>query len=131
MLDHDAKLFVDSNAEESFNERFSTLNLLIEREVSLEDLSQTTVPRLFMERHWQSLVMNLITPVDQLVREFYSNIHNISESRHFSIFIRGKIRRITPDLLSNTFSFPRNANLVFPYNVESCPPLDTLTSFLA
>lgn len=74
--------------------------------------------------------MNLITSSDRLVRVFYSNIHHISETGHFLVFIRGKYIMITLDMFSNTLLFPRIVNLVFTYTAES-PPLDTMTSFLA
>lgn len=75
--------------------------------------------------------MNLITPSDWLVRVFYSNIHHISETGHFLVFIRGKYIMITLDMFSNTLLFPRIVNLVFTYIAETRPPLDTMTSFLA
>ncbi|KAB1200944.1 hypothetical protein CJ030_MR0G005880 [Morella rubra] len=43
----DTNRFVDAEAEDLYNERFSTLTPLVEREVALEEFSHTLVPQLF------------------------------------------------------------------------------------
>lgn len=110
LISYDADLFFDANAETNYNEQFSTLTPLVDREVALEDLSQTTIPRLFIHMKWESLLMNLVPPTTQLVREFYSHIHDISKSNQVSIFLRGKIVKIAPNLLSHNLSLPRIDN---------------------
>lgn len=40
---YDADLFIDAEAETNYKERFSTSTPLVEREVTLEDLSETPI----------------------------------------------------------------------------------------
>ncbi|KAB1219111.1 hypothetical protein CJ030_MR3G008422 [Morella rubra] len=127
----DSERFVDAEAAALYNEKFSTLTPLVEREVSLEDFSHISLPQLFFTRKWEPLLVNLASPSAQLVREFYSNIHDISDSKHFSVFLRGHHFRITPDFLSQMLSFPRVENPLYPYSATTCPPLNIMTSFLA
>lgn len=84
-----------------------------------------------MNRNCESLLLNLASPSAQLVTGFYSNIHDISDSKQFSVVIRGQIFRISHDLLSNLLSFSRVENPLYPYSAKTGPNLDTLTSFLA
>ncbi|KAB1203562.1 hypothetical protein CJ030_MR8G015385 [Morella rubra] len=127
----DSDRFVDAEAAALYTEKFSTLTPLVEREVSLEDFSHISLPQLFLTRKWEPLLVNLASPSAQLVREFYSNIHDISDSKHFSVFLRGHHFRVTPDFLSQMLSFPRVENPLYPYSATTCPPLTILTSFLA
>ncbi|KAB1213514.1 hypothetical protein CJ030_MR5G003416 [Morella rubra] len=127
----DSDRFVDAEAAALYTEKFSTLTPLVEREVSLEDFSHISLPQLFLTRKWEPLLVNLASPSAQLVREFYSNIHDISDSKHFSVFLRGHHFRVTPDFLSQMLSFPRVENPLYPYSATTCPLLNILTSFLA
>ena len=45
----------------------------MERVVQFDTLSTTFVPRIFEARDWADLFRNFEDPVDELVKEFYSN----------------------------------------------------------
>ena len=74
------------SSQDSNNERFRTpfdsqtyssifidANPIVERLVNFDTLGTTFIPRIFEARDWVDLFGNFEDPVDELVKEFYSN----------------------------------------------------------
>ena len=74
------------SSQDSNNERFRTpfdsqtyssifidANPIVERVIKFDTLGITFIPRIFEARDWVDLFGNFEDPVDELVKEFYSN----------------------------------------------------------
>lgn len=72
-ISFDDTIFHDAvQPKEFLNTRFALNYLLLEREVLLNDSSQTSIPGLFLSRDWESLLVSLSPPSEMLVRDqFY------------------------------------------------------------
>ena len=46
---------------------------MVERIVQFDTLGSTFIPRIFADNDWAVLFGNLENPIDELVKEFYSN----------------------------------------------------------
>ena len=74
------------SSHDSNNERFKTLldsqtfssifekaPIVVERILRFDTLGTTFIPRIFEEKDWADLFKNFEDPIDELVKEFYSN----------------------------------------------------------
>ena len=60
----------DSQTHSSIFEKDPTV---VERVVKFDTLGTTFIPRIFEEKDWADLFRNFEDPIDELVKEFYSN----------------------------------------------------------
>ena len=71
----------DSNSErfrtpfvsQTYSSIFVDASTIVERVVKFDTLGTTFIPRIFEARDWVDLFGNFEDPVDELVKEFYSN----------------------------------------------------------
>lgn len=68
----------------------------------------------FTSRGWEPLLVELTPHPSLLVQEFYTDIHDVSRST-FKVFLRGKMIKITPDVISSLVHTPRVVHPLFPY----------------
>ena len=79
-------------SQDSNNERFRTLldsqtfssifikaPIVVERVVKFDTLGTTFIPRIFETKDWADLFGNFEDPIDELVKEFYSNARYIRD----------------------------------------------------
>lgn len=76
-----------------------------------------------------SLTYQFTPPPENLVKEFYSNIFNISSSS-FSIYIRGNIININHLSLAEYLGIPHVERPIYLYNVNNCPPMTVVASLM-
>lgn len=94
--------FLDAHAHEKFHAKRGLHNrsVIVEREVIFSELRHTSVPSLFIGRVWDPFFFNLPIPSYLLVREFYSNFHDIDEPIFsFTAFVRIQSLRVSSILL--------------------------------
>ena len=71
----------DSNSErfrtpldsQTFSSIFEDAPTVVERVVKFDTLATTFIPRIFEAKDWVDLFGNFKDPIDELVKEFYSN----------------------------------------------------------
>ena len=56
---------------------FDLASPIVERVVEFDTLKTTFVPRIFESRDWAALFRNFGDPMDELVKEYYSNISDL------------------------------------------------------
>ena len=80
-----------------------------------DTLGTTIIPRIFEEKDWADLFKNFEDPIDELVKEFYSNARFTGVE--LKCWVRGKEFIITPDYIAKVLRITRpvNANLT-PYD---------------
>ncbi|KAG6696740.1 hypothetical protein I3842_09G164300 [Carya illinoinensis] len=66
----------------------------------------------------------------ELVWEFYSNIHAISNDGSFDVSLRNIQFRVTPCMLADLLNVPRMTNFSYPYTRTSVPSKPTIAAFL-
>ena len=72
--------FRDDDAFKEFSENFSRRGIHLERQVILLDFADTNLPSVIHSKRWESLYDVLVTCPLVLIREFYSNMHEIDHS---------------------------------------------------
>ena len=70
---------------------------MVERIVRFDTLGTTFIPRIFEEKDWADLFENFEDPIDELVKEFYSNARFTEVE--LKCWVQGKEFIITPDYL--------------------------------
>ena len=91
---------------------------MVERIVQFDTLGSTFIPRIFADKDWVDLFGNFKDPIDELVKEFYSNARFTGVE--LRCWIRGKEFIITSDYLAKILRITR------PKNVDSSPYDDRL-----
>ena len=91
---------------------------MVERIVRFDTLGSTFIPRIFANKDWTDLFGNFEDPIDELVREFYSNARFTGVE--LRCWVRGKEFIITSDYLAKILRITR------PENVDSFPYDDRL-----
>ena len=92
---------------------------MVERIVQFDTLGSTFIPRIFADKDWVDLFGNFEDPIDELVKEFYSNDRFTRvELRRW---VRGKEFIITPDYLAKIL------RIIQPKKMDSSPYDDRLS----
>ena len=92
---------------------------MVERIVQFDTLGSTFIPRIFADKDWADLFENFEDPIDELVKEFYSNARFTRvELRRW---VRGKEFIITPDYLAKIL------RIIQPKKMDSSPYDDRLS----
>ena len=76
---------------------FEKAPTVMERIVRFDTLGKTFIPRIFEEKDWTDLFGNFEDPIDELVKEFYSNARFTEVE--LKCWVQGKEFIITPDYL--------------------------------
>ena len=71
---------------------------MVEHIVQFYTLGATFIPRIFADKDWANLFSNFEDPIDELVKEFYSNARFTEVE--LKCWVRGKEFIITPDYLA-------------------------------
>ena len=91
---------------------------MVERVVKFYTLRTTFIPRIFEAKEWAYLFGNFEDPIDELVKEFYSNARYIGVE--LKCWVRGKEFSINPDYIAKVLRINR------PVNVDLTPYDDRL-----
>ena len=94
---------------------FDLASPIVERVVEFNTLKTTFVPRIFESRNWVALFGNFEDPMDELVKECYSNISDFRVE--LICMVRGKEFIINPNSIADILHItrPQNVNLT-PYD---------------
>ena len=113
----------DSNSErfntsldfQTFSSIFEKAPTVVERIVRFDTLGTTFIPRIFEEKDQVDLFGNFEDPIDELVKEFYSNAKFTRVE--LKCWVRGKEFIITPNYIAKVLwiTRPVNADLT-PYD---------------
>ena len=88
---------------------------MVERVVKFDTLRTTFIPRIFEAKDWADLFGNFEDPIDELVKEFYSNARYIGVELKF--WVRGKEFSINLDYIAKVLRINRPANVdLTPYD---------------
>ena len=98
---------------QTFSSTFQAAPTVVERIVQFDTLGATVIPRIFANKDWADLFRNFKDPIDELVKEFYSNARFTGVE--LRCWVRGKEFIITPDYLAKILRITR------PKNVDSSP----------
>ena len=71
--DSDSKRFKTPLDSQTFSSIFRNAPTVVERIVWFDTLGSTFIPRIFVDKDWANLFGNFEDPVNELVKEFYSN----------------------------------------------------------
>ena len=94
---------------------FDRATPIVERVVEFDTLETTFVPRIFESRDWANLFGNFEDPMDELVKECYSNTSDLGVE--LICWVRGKEFIITPNTIANILHITRPQNVdLTPYN---------------
>ena len=94
---------------------FDLASPIVEHVVEFNTLKTTFVPRIFESRDWVALFGNFEDPMDELVKECYSNISDLGVE--LICWVTGKEFIINPDSIAEILHItrPQNVNLT-PYD---------------
>ncbi|KAB1219567.1 hypothetical protein CJ030_MR3G012363 [Morella rubra] len=120
--------FLNADAESHYSKKFSTKGVILKREVLLDELTHLRFSDKIVSRGWEGLLTKLIPPSEEVVREFYSNIHAISDINSFAIYFCGTFLDVHPFFLAQCLSIPRVNHPVFPYNASARPSPSTMAT---
>ena len=81
--------------------------------VEFDTLGTTFIPRIFEPRDWANLFGNFVDPMDELVKECYSNTSDLGVELIF--WVRGKEFGISPNSIADILCITR------PQNVDLTP----------
>ena len=100
---------------QSFSKNIKSAPTVVERIVRFDTLGSTFTPKIFANKDWANLFRNFEDPVDELVKEFYSNAWFTRAK--LKCWIRGKDFIITPNYLAKILHINRPANVdISPYD---------------
>ena len=91
---------------------------MVKQIVRFDTLGSTFIPRIFADKDWADLFGNFEDPIDELVKEFYSNARFTGVE--LRCWVRGKEFIITPDYLAKILHITQSKN------VDSSPYDDRL-----
>ena len=117
-----------SSSQDSNSERFSTpldsqthssiflkAPTVVERVVKFDTLGTTFIPRIFEVKDWADLFGNFEDPIDELVKEFYSNARDTGVELKY--WVRGKEFTINPDYIAKVLRITRLVDVdLTPYD---------------
>ena len=88
---------------------------MVERVIKFETLGTTFIPRIFEAKDWVDLFENFEDPINELVKEFYSN------ARYTEVELKCWVRRreftINPNYITKVLHITRPANVdLTPYD---------------
>ena len=96
------------SSQASNSERFRT-PLVVEQVVKFDTLGTTFIPRIFEAKNRAYLFGNFEDPIDELVKEFYSNA--IYTGVELTCKVRGKKFSINPNYIAKVLLITRPANV--------------------
>ena len=116
------------SSQDSKSERFKTLldsqthsiifqkaPTVVERVVKFDTLGTTFIPRIFEAKDWADLFRNFEDPIDELVKEFYSNARYTGVE--LKCWVRGKEFTINLDYIAKVLCITRPADVdLTPYD---------------
>ena len=70
----DNKRFKTLLDSQSFNNNFKNAKTMVERIVWFDTLGSNFIPKIFADKEWASLFGGFEDPIEELVKEFYSNV---------------------------------------------------------
>ena len=83
--------------------------------VKFDTLGTTFIPRIFEAKDWADLFRNFKDPMDELVKEFFSNARNIGVE--LKCWVRGKEFSINSNYIAKVLRITRPENVdLTPYN---------------
>ena len=83
--------------------------------VKFDTLGTTFIPRIFEAKDWANLFGNFEDPIDELVKDFYSNARYIGVE--LKCWVQGKEFTINPDYIAKVLRITRPANVdLTPYD---------------
>ena len=93
----------------TFSSIFKDAPTVVERIVWFDTLGSTFIPRIFTDKDWANLFGNFEDPIDELVKEFYSNARFIGIE--LKCWVQRKEFIITLDYLAKILCITRPANV--------------------
>ena len=88
---------------------------MVEWIVQFDTLGSTFNPKIFVNKDWANLFRNFEDPIDELVKEFYSNARFTGVE--LKCWVQGKDFIITPNYLTKILRINRLANVdISPYD---------------
>ena len=116
-----SQLSKDSNCERFrtplnshiYSSIFDLASPIVERVIEFNTLNTTFVPRIFESRDWAALFRNFEDPMDELVKECYSNISDLGVE--LICWVRGK------EFIINLNSIAEILHITRPQNVNLTP----------
>ena len=83
--------------------------------VKFDTLGTTFIPRIFEAKDWADLFRNFEDPIDELVKEFYSNARYTEVE--LKCWVRGKEFTINPDYIAKVLRITRPTDVdLTPYD---------------
>ena len=103
---------------------FEDATLIVERVVKFD----TFIPRIFEAKDWANLFGNFDDPMEELVREFFSNVRYIGVE--LKCWVRGKEFSINPNYIAKVLRITRPENVdLTPYDDRTPKVQDILQIF--
>ena len=103
---------LDSQTHSSIFQKAPTV---VERVVKFDTLGTKFIPRIFEAKDWVDLFGNFEDPIDELVKEFYSNARYTGVE--LKCWVRGKEFTINPDYIPKVLRITRPADVdLTPYD---------------
>ena len=90
---------------QTFSSIFEEAPTVVEWIVKFNTLGTTFIPRIFEEKDWANLFGNFEDPIDELVKEFYSNARFTGVE--LKCWVRGKEFSITPNYIAEVLQIGR------------------------
>ena len=113
---------------QTFSSIFKDAPTAVERIVQFDTLGSTFIPRIFADKDWANLFGNFKDPIDELVKEFYSNARFTGVE--LKCWVRGKEFIITLGYLAKILRITRPENVdISPYN-DRLPPVTDILQIL-
>ena len=96
--------------------------------VKFDSLGTTFIPSIFEAKYWANLFENFEDPIDELVKEFYSNARYTRVE--LKCWVHGKEFSINPDYIAKVLHITRLTNVdITPYNDRQPQIQDILQVF--
>ena len=97
--------------------------VVVERglEVAEFDVRVSLIQEVLEAQGWTKMLEDHCPSIEELVREFYTNLHR-RVGYSFFTWIKGKAIQVTPDLISTITGAPRVHNLEYPWPVDHSLP---------
>ena len=100
---------------QSYSSIFEDVPTVVEQVVKFDTLRTTFIPRIFKAKDWVDLFGNFEDPIEELVKEFYSNARY--NGVELKCWVRGKEFSINPDYIAKVLRITRPANVnLTPYD---------------
>ena len=101
---------------------------MVECIIQFDTLGSTFIPRIFADKDWANLFKNFEDPVDEFVKEFYSNARFTKVE--LKCWVRGNDFIITLDYLAKILRINRPENVdISPYD-DRLPPVTDILQIL-